>query len=110
VLVHKDSKNYKVLIKALLRGACEPLSTEDVKEVENAAGTIRADKVKAEKAAAAAKSKSECRDHVPALQCACLPHVCSAHMPFWLGSKNCCRCALLHPYHECLQRTGNSCL
>lgn len=59
VLVHKDSKNYKVLIKALLRGACEPLSTEDVKEVENSAGTIRADKVKAEKAAAAAKSKTK---------------------------------------------------
>lgn len=62
MLVHKESKNYKVLIKALLRGACEPLSTEDVKEVENSAGTIRADKVKAEKAAAAAKSKSELAD------------------------------------------------
>lgn len=35
--------------------AVDPLTSEDAKEVENAAGTIRADKVKAEKAAAAKK-------------------------------------------------------
>ena len=35
--------------------AVDPLTSEDAKEVENAAGTIRADKVKAEKAAAAGR-------------------------------------------------------
>lgn len=35
------------------------MTSEDAKEVENAAGTIRADKVKAEKAAAAAKKGGE---------------------------------------------------
>jgi hypothetical protein len=47
-------------VKALLRVAADPLNSEDAKEVENTAGTIRADKVKAEKAAAAAKKGCEC--------------------------------------------------
>lgn len=37
--------------------ATDPLTSEDAKELEATAGTIRAEKVKAEKAAAAAKSK-----------------------------------------------------
>lgn len=55
VLPHKDSKNFKVLIKAIARKACEPLGSGDVKEVESAVGVVRAEKVKAENAA---KSKS----------------------------------------------------
>lgn len=52
---HKDNKNYKAFLKSLMKQATDPLSAEDAKEIENMAGTIRADKVKAEKAAAAAK-------------------------------------------------------
>eukprot|EP00775_Hariotina_reticulata_P007269 gene7269-7482_t len=55
VLPHASNKNYKVFLKALLKIATEPVGSEDAKELENTAGTIRADKVKAEKAAAAAK-------------------------------------------------------
>lgn len=54
-LPHTANKNYKVFIKTLLKASVDPLTSEEAKEIENAAGTIRADKVKAEKAAAAAK-------------------------------------------------------
>eukprot|EP00882_Tetradesmus_deserticola_P006804 GHRQ01007164.1.p1 GENE.GHRQ01007164.1~~GHRQ01007164.1.p1 ORF type:complete len:239 (+),score=137.84 GHRQ01007164.1:291-1007(+) len=56
---HAANKNYKAFVKALLRAATEPLGSEDAKEIENLAGTLRADKVKAEKAAAAAKKGSK---------------------------------------------------
>lgn len=59
VLTHKESKNYKVLIKALLKLVCEPLTSEEAKEVEATAGTIRADKIKAEKAKAAEKKPAK---------------------------------------------------
>lgn len=52
---HRDNKNYKAFVKALLKVTAEPLNADDSKEIENLAGNIRADKVKAEKAAAAAK-------------------------------------------------------
>lgn len=58
---HKDNKNYKAFLKALLKQATDPLTAEDAKEIENMAGTIRADKVKAEKAAAAAKKGGKFR-------------------------------------------------
>jgi hypothetical protein len=58
-LPHIANKNYKAFLKNLLKQATDPLSSEDAKEIENAAGTIRADKVKAEKAAAAAKKGCE---------------------------------------------------
>eukprot|EP00877_Chromochloris_zofingiensis_P002961 jgi/Chrzof1/12666/Cz07g03020.t1 len=54
---HSSSKNYKAFLKHLLKLATDPLTSEDAKELEATAGTIRAEKVKAEKAAAAAKSK-----------------------------------------------------
>jgi hypothetical protein len=57
---HAANKNYKAFVKALLRVTTDPLSSDDAKEIENTAGTIRADKVKAEKAAAAAKKGCEC--------------------------------------------------
>jgi hypothetical protein len=44
----------------LIQAGCEPLGAEEAKEIENLAGGIRADKVKAEKAAAAAKKGGEC--------------------------------------------------
>lgn len=56
---HAANKNYKAFVKALLKASAEPLNSEDAKEIENTAGTIRADKVKAEKAAAVAKKGGE---------------------------------------------------
>jgi hypothetical protein len=48
-------------VKALLRLSTDALNSDDAKEIENLAGTIRADKFKAEKAAAAAKKGCEYR-------------------------------------------------
>jgi hypothetical protein len=59
---HATNKNYKAFVKALLRVSADPLNSDDAKEIENTAGTIRADKVKAEKAAAAAKKGCECAE------------------------------------------------
>ncbi|WIA44597.1 hypothetical protein OEZ86_007317 [Tetradesmus obliquus] len=56
---HATNKNYKAFVKALLRVSADPLNSDDAKEIENTAGTLRADKVKAEKAAAAAKKGSK---------------------------------------------------
>lgn len=50
ILPHKDSKNYKVLLKAIVRLACAPLNSDQAKEVEDVAGTARVEKQKAEKA------------------------------------------------------------
>jgi hypothetical protein len=65
---HAANKNYKAFVKALLRVSTDALNSDDAKEIENLAGTIRADKVKAEKAAAAAKKGCEC----PVFSCFCL--------------------------------------
>lgn len=56
---HIANKNYKAFLKLLLKLSVEGLSSEDTKEIENAVGTLRADKLKAEKAAAAAKKGGE---------------------------------------------------
>ena len=53
ILGHKDSKNYKMLVKALTKKACEPLSAADSKEVESYVGVVRVEKTKAEQAAKA---------------------------------------------------------
>jgi hypothetical protein len=58
-LPHIANKNYKAFLKLLLKLSVEGLSSEDTKEIENAVGTLRADKLKAEKAAAAAKKGGE---------------------------------------------------
>lgn len=58
LLPHSGSKNYKGLLKAVLRAAMEPLAADDAKEVEQAVAGVRSEKVKAQQAAAAAK-KSE---------------------------------------------------
>ena len=55
ILGHKDSKNYKMLVKALTKKACEPLSAADSKEVEAFVGVVRVEKTKAEMEAAKAK-------------------------------------------------------
>lgn len=59
VAPHAANKNYKAFLKALLRAAAAPLSAEDAKEIENAAAAVRADKVKEEKAALAAKKTTK---------------------------------------------------
>ena len=46
----------QVLIKALIKQACQPLSAADSKEVESFIGNVRVEKTK-EEAAAAAKPK-----------------------------------------------------
>ena len=48
----------QVLIKALIKQACQPLSAADSKEVESFIGNVRVEKTKEEAAAAAAKAKS----------------------------------------------------
>uniref|UniRef100_A0A7R9V7L7 Eukaryotic translation initiation factor 3 30 kDa subunit n=1 Tax=Chlamydomonas euryale TaxID=1486919 RepID=A0A7R9V7L7_9CHLO len=48
---HKDNKNYKVLVKAMVRKACEPMTSAETKDVEAACGVVRLDKTKAEQAA-----------------------------------------------------------
>ncbi len=48
----------QVLIKALIKSACAPLTATESKEVESYIGTVRVDKTKEEQAAAAAKLKS----------------------------------------------------
>ena len=54
--------NMQVLIKALIKQACQPLSAADSKEVESFIGNVRVEKTKEEAAAAAAKAKSgECQ-------------------------------------------------
>ena len=57
--IHKDSKNYRAFLKAVIKKATEHLTGEDTKELENAIMTIRMDKQKAEKAAAAGKTKGK---------------------------------------------------
>jgi len=59
VAIHKDSKNYRAFLKAVIKKATEHLTGEDTKELENAIMTIRMDKQKAEKAAAAGKTKAK---------------------------------------------------
>jgi translation initiation factor 3 subunit J len=59
LLPHSGNKNYKGLLKALMRTAMEPLTAEDAKEVETAVGGVRADKVKAAQAAANAKKNKK---------------------------------------------------
>lgn len=41
----------QVLVKALLKQACQPLTSGDTKEVEDCAGVLRVEKNKAEQAA-----------------------------------------------------------
>ncbi|GBF87442.1 eukaryotic translation initiation factor 3 subunit J-like protein [Raphidocelis subcapitata] len=55
VLPHAANKNYKGLLKAVIRLAMEPLSVDEAKEVETAVAGVRAEKVKAQQAAQAAK-------------------------------------------------------
>lgn len=59
VAPHATSKNYKGLLKAVLRAAMEPLGADDAKEVEAAVAGVRADKVKAAQAAAASKKNKK---------------------------------------------------
>lgn len=56
VLPHAPQKHYKALIKALLRAVLEPLTAEEARDIETCAAAVRAEKVKADKAAAAARA------------------------------------------------------
>ena len=54
----------KVLVKALIKQACQPLTASESKEVESYVGNVRVEKTKEEQAAAAAKAKAgEIRGH-----------------------------------------------
>lgn len=55
VSVHKDNKNYKAFLKALIKGACAPLTSAETKDVETSVAGLRTDKFKAEQAEAATK-------------------------------------------------------
>lgn len=55
VLIHRDAKNYKAFLKALIKKSCDILPSTEVKDVETSLAGLRSDKFKAEQAEAAAK-------------------------------------------------------
>jgi len=59
ITVHKESKNYKAFLKALVKLAVAPLTSTDTKEIEQSLGATRAEKHKAEQAELAAKKNTK---------------------------------------------------
>lgn len=53
---HAANKHYKALVKALLRAACGPLPSTEVKDVETCVSGVKAERLKAEKEAEKARS------------------------------------------------------
>lgn len=51
---HADNKNFKSFLKSLVKLACEPLTSQEIKDVETSLAGLRAEKHKAEVAAASA--------------------------------------------------------
>lgn len=55
VISHRENKNFKAFLKAVIKLSCEPLTVQETKDIETAIAGLRTDKVKAEVAAASAK-------------------------------------------------------
>lgn len=51
LLPHQQNKNYKALLKAVVKTALGPLTSQEVKDIETSAAGVRSDKFKAEQAA-----------------------------------------------------------
>lgn len=55
LLPHSKNQHYKTLLKALLKQTCQPVSLQEVKDLETCIAGIKSDKLKEEKAAKDAK-------------------------------------------------------
>lgn len=59
LMPHRDSQHYKLLVKQVMRRALAPMAVQETKDMETALAGIRAEKVKEEKALAAAANKGK---------------------------------------------------
>lgn len=72
--VHKDSKQYKFFVKQVMRGLCDELDTDGIKDVETSLAGLRSTKLKAARESAA----KEKRGAAPRTRCSDTVHGVSA--------------------------------
>ena len=75
LLPHSKNQHYKTLLKALLKQTCQPVSLQEVKDLETCIAGIKSDKLKEEKAAKDAKKGMDC----PVRYCTDIASLMSQH-------------------------------